>query len=100
MAPAKTTDANGTTSTNKAFWRILPVLHVREFAIGAAAINAMSQIGAFVAPIGWGIAKDAIGSFQAALIALSIVALAMAAVALLVRRQVHGRTLRPASSSA
>ena len=70
------------------------ILHVRELAIGAAAINMLSQFGAFVGPYGWGIAKDATGSFQPALIALSIVALAMAGLLLVVRRQVRGRALR------
>jgi ACS family tartrate transporter-like MFS transporter len=36
-------------------------LHVRELAIGAAAINTLSQIGAFVTPFAWGAAKDATG---------------------------------------
>ena len=66
-------------------------LHVRELAVGAAAINTLSQIGAFLAPYGWGAAKDATGDFQLALIALSVVALLMSALILLVRRQLHGR---------
>ena len=66
-------------------------LHVRELAVGAAAINTLSQIGAFVAPYGWGAAKDATGDFQFALIALSVVALLMSVLILLMRRQLHGR---------
>jgi ACS family tartrate transporter-like MFS transporter len=66
-------------------------LHVRELAVGAAAINTISQIGAFVAPYGWGAAKDATGSFQLALIAFSIVALLMSALILLLRRRLRGR---------
>ena len=69
------------------------VLHVRELAIGAAAINTMSQIGAFVAPFGWGMAKDATGSFQPALMTLSIIALAMAGLLMLLRHQVRGRVM-------
>lgn len=74
------------------------VLHVRELAVGAAAINTMSQIGAFVAPYGWGIAKDATGSFQPALITLSIIALPMAALLLLLRHQVRGHAMRMAAA--
>ena len=66
-------------------------LHVRELAVGAAAINTLSQIGAFVAPYGWGAAKDATGSFQFALIAFSVVALLMSALILLLRRRLRGR---------
>lgn len=70
------------------------VLHVRELAIGAAAINTMSQIGAFIAPFGWGVAKDATGSFQAALVALSLVAVVMTGLILLLRHQVRGHAMR------
>lgn len=70
------------------------VLHVRELAVGAAAINTMSQIGAFVTPYAWGASKDATGSFQAGLIGLLAMTLAMAALILLLRAQVRGR--RPA----
>ena len=73
------------------------LLHVRELAIGAAAINMLSQFGAFLGPYGWGIAKDATGSFQAALIALSFVALAMAGLLLILRREVRGKVMRPAA---
>ncbi len=72
------------------------VLHVRELAIGAAAINTMSQIGAFVAPFGWGVAKDATGSFELGLIVLSGVALMMTGLLVRLRHQVRGRALRPA----
>jgi ACS family tartrate transporter-like MFS transporter len=73
------------------------VLHVRELAIGAAAINTMSQIGAFVTPYGWGIAKDATGSFRPALITLSIIAVVMAGLLLIVRQHVRGRALLAAA---
>ena len=67
------------------------VLHVRELAVGAAAINTMSQIGGFVAPFGWGIAKDATSSFQPALIALSIIAHAAAGLLMILRSQLRTR---------
>jgi MFS transporter, ACS family, tartrate transporter len=75
------------------------LLHVRELAIGAAAINMLSQFGAFLGPYGWGIAKDATGSFQLALITLSLIALVMAGLLLILRRQVRGRAMRPVTAS-
>lgn len=74
------------------------VLHVRELAVGAAAINTICQIGAFVAPYGWGIAKDSTGSFRLALITFSIVALLMATLLLLLRHQLRSRTLPMAAT--
>ncbi len=76
------------------------VLHVRELAIGAAAINTISQIGAFIAPYGWGAAKDATGNFQPALIGLSLVALLMSALILLLRQQVRGKAAQSAMAAA
>ena len=73
------------------------ILHVRELAIGAAAINMMSQVGAFVGPYGWGVAKDATGSFQLALVALSVAALLMTGLLLQLRRHVRGRAMRAAT---
>jgi ACS family tartrate transporter-like MFS transporter len=67
------------------------VLHVRELAVGAAAINTMSQIGAFVTPYAWGAAKDATGSFHAGLVALFAMTLVLAVLILVLRRQVRVR---------
>lgn len=67
------------------------VLHVRELAVGAAAINTMSQIGAFVTPYAWGVAKDATGGFQAGLWGLLAMTLMQGALILLLRRQVRGK---------
>ncbi len=67
------------------------VLHVRELAVGAAAINTMSQIGAFVTPYAWGVAKDATGGFQAGLFGLLAMTLMLGVVILLLRQQVRGR---------
>jgi len=72
------------------------VLHVRELPIGAAAINTISQIGAFAAPYGWGAAKDATGSFQPVMIGFSLIALVMSALILLLRHQVRERAVRMA----
>ena len=74
------------------------VLHVRELAVGAAAINTICQIGAFVLPYCWGVARDATGSFQPALISLAVLAVVMAPPLLLLRNQVRGRALQSAAT--
>jgi ACS family tartrate transporter-like MFS transporter len=52
-----------------------------------AAINTMSQIGAFVTPYAWGVAKDATGGFQAGLFGLLVMTLMLGALTLLLRRR-------------
>ncbi len=70
------------------------VLHVRELAVGAAAINTICQVGAFLMPFGWGAARDATGSFDAGLIALVFMTLASGTLMLVLRWQVRGRAMR------
>lgn len=70
------------------------VMSMRELAVGAAAINTMSQIGAFAMPFAWGVGKDATGSFHLALIALALVSLMMATLLLPLRRQVRAHADR------
>jgi len=65
------------------------VLHVRELAVGAAAINTLSQIGAFVSPFAWGVARDATGSFRLGLGALMLMTVALAILILVLRTQVR-----------
>ena len=72
------------------------VLHIRLLAVGSAAINTLGNIGAFVGPFAWGIARDATGSFQAGLLALPVAYIAAAAIVLTLRRRVRGAALRPA----
>jgi ACS family tartrate transporter-like MFS transporter len=67
------------------------VLHVRELAVGAAAINTVSQIGAFVSPYAWGAAKDATGNFRTGLIALMTMTLLLAVLILWLRVQVRAK---------
>ena len=67
------------------------VLHPRQLAVGCAAINTISQIGAFSMPYAWGAAKDATGSFRAGLIGLAGVAIALALVVAYVRHLVRAR---------
>ena len=47
------------------------LLSARELAVGAAAINTLSQIGAFVTPFAWGVLRDASGDFRAGLLLLA-----------------------------
>ena len=64
------------------------LLHVRQLAVGSAAINTLWQIGAFLSPYAWGVTKDATGSFRAGLIGASGVAIIGTLVILYVRTRV------------
>ena len=57
-------------------------------ALGSAAINTLWQIGAFLSPYAWGVTKDATGSFRAALIGASVLAVIQALVTLYLRSRV------------
>ena len=48
----------------------------RDMAVATATVNTMSQIGAFAGPIGWGMLRDATGSFHAGLIGLCLIQIA------------------------
>lgn len=67
------------------------VLHVRDLAVGAAAINSVCQLGSFAMPFGWGAASDATGNYTAGLGSLALFALLSAALTLRVRGSVRGR---------
>lgn len=56
-------------------------------AVGGAAINTVSQLGAFLMPYAWGAARDATGGFGAGLVGLTIAAALSAVVALAARAQ-------------
>ena len=62
------------------------LLHVRELAVGAAAINTISQVGAFVTPFAWGRLRDETGSYTPGLFGLCAMTVALAAMVLVVRR--------------
>ena len=64
------------------------LLHVRQLAVGSAAINTLWQIGSFISPYVWGVTKDATGTFRAALVGASVVVVVEALVILYVRRRV------------
>lgn len=70
------------------------ILHARELAVGSAAINTLSQIGAFVTPFAWGAAKDATGSFDAGLGGLVALSLGTAAMTLVLRHHLRGNYAR------
>lgn len=65
------------------------VLHVRQLAIGAAVINTLGNLGAFLMPYCWGVIKDETGDFQAGLMGLSVMALLCAALILKLRRGIR-----------
>jgi ACS family tartrate transporter-like MFS transporter len=67
------------------------VLHIRELAVGSAAINGLCQLGAFVMPFAWGAMRDATGNFTLGLIALGLCALVAAGLCLKVRAGVRKR---------
>jgi len=54
------------------------VLHVRELAVGAAAINGCCQFGAFLTPYGFGALRDATGGYGVGLFALTFFGLVSA----------------------
>ncbi len=49
----------------------IELLPAGQLAVGAAAINMISQIGAFVTPFVWGVLKDATGDYRAGLLLLA-----------------------------
>jgi len=64
-------------------------------AVGCAAINTVSQVGAFAMPFAWGALQDATGSFEAGLIGLAICAGLSIVVALAARAQARLPRLEP-----
>ncbi|HZZ34281.1 MAG TPA: hypothetical protein VFE03_01055, partial [Caulobacteraceae bacterium] len=61
------------------------IMHPRAAAVGVAAINAVGQLGSFVIPALWGVAKDQTGTYHAG-IAVLAVNYALAAVIILTLR--------------
>jgi ACS family tartrate transporter-like MFS transporter len=72
----------------------------RELAVGAAAINTMSQIGAFLTPFAWGALADATGSFDAGLLGVVLMMGVNAALIWVLREQVRGPTRRAVPAAA
>ena len=80
-----------------AFWTAPgEFLDPRSLAVAVAAINGLGQVGSFLMPYAWGVARDATGDFHAGLTALIVPYVAAAAI-VLVLRQVHRRRLSTAA---
>jgi ACS family tartrate transporter-like MFS transporter len=62
-------------------------------AVAMAAVNTLSQLGAFVAPTLWGISKDATGSYHFGMTLVPLAFLAAAAIGLNLRFQMQNRGL-------
>ena len=75
------------TSVMIIFW-LAPsdIIHPRAAAVTVAAINGLGQLGSFLFPWLWGLAKDATGGFQLGLSLLPVAYLAAAAVVLGLRQ--------------
>src|SRR5204862_6897796 len=69
------------------------ILDLRSVAVAVAAINGIGQLGSFVMPYAWGVARDVTGDFHAGLAALVAPYLIAAAIVLVLRRG-HRRRLR------
>lgn len=67
------------------------VLHVRELAVGSAAINTVCQLGAFFMPFGWGASYDATGSHTVGLVACGCFTIGAALLVLRTRSSVRAR---------
>ena len=80
-----------------AFW-LAPseIVHPRAVAVTVAAINGLGQVGSFVFPWLWGLAKDSTGGYQAGMSALPVAFLAAAAIMLGLRQARRGRIAAPA----
>jgi ACS family tartrate transporter-like MFS transporter len=69
------------------------VVPSRMVAVAMAAVNTLSQLGAFVAPTLWGMSKDSTGSYHFGLTLVPLAFLAAAAIAFGVRQQVNHKGL-------
>jgi ACS family tartrate transporter-like MFS transporter len=69
------------------------IVHPRAAAVTVAAINGVGQLGSFLFPWLWGLAKDATGDYHAALSALPLTFLSSAAIVLALR-QARRRALK------
>lgn len=76
------------------------VIAPRAMAVSVAAMNAIGQLGSFVSPILWGIAKDATGSYRLGISILPIGFVLAAIIVLWLRRKAMARTAQPARVAA
>ncbi len=63
------------------------VLHPRELAVGTAAINTLWQVGSFLSPWFFGLARDATGAYRAGLLACALVGLVQCGLIFYARHQ-------------
>jgi ACS family tartrate transporter-like MFS transporter len=63
------------------------VVHPRSAAVGVAAINSLGQLGSFVLPALWGVAKDATGTFHLGLAIAAVNFVLAATIALALGRR-------------
>jgi ACS family tartrate transporter-like MFS transporter len=75
-------------------------IHVRQLAVGAAAINSIANLGSFIGPYLWGVTRDAAGSYRPGLLALGAIAIVTLLPMLLLRRQVNSVGIKPAYAAA
>jgi ACS family tartrate transporter-like MFS transporter len=68
---------------------VTEVVPSRMVAVAMAAVNTLSQLGAFVAPALWGMNKDATGSYHFGLTLVPLAFLAGAAIAFHLRHQLR-----------
>ena len=71
-------------------------------AVAMAAVNTLSQLGAFVTPTLWGLSKDATGSYHLGLTLVPVAFLGSAAIGTVLRQQVNrrGLSLKTAATAA
>jgi ACS family tartrate transporter-like MFS transporter len=74
------------------FWAAAAdVLEPPQAAVGIAVINTLGQMGSFLLPIAWGVARDRTGGFAAGLSLLPVAFLAAAAIAMWLRQDTRSR---------
>jgi ACS family tartrate transporter-like MFS transporter len=76
------------------------VLAPRTLAISLAAINSVGQLGSFVSPVLWGMAKDSTGGFHLGLSLLPIFYLSAAVLVLWLRQQIGLKRAIPVAAAA
>jgi ACS family tartrate transporter-like MFS transporter len=74
------------------------IAHPRSAAVGVAAINSLGQLGSFVIPALWGVARDATGTYHAGLAVVSANFTVAAVIILILRARARRRAPALAAS--
>jgi MFS transporter, ACS family, tartrate transporter len=90
--------AAASTAASQFFLTPGAILHPRSAAVGVAAINAVGQLGSFVLPALWGVARDQTGSYHLGLGGLAA-NFALTVAVVLVLRQRGGRPVLAGAST-